>query len=76
MCQMKKLGLVPELTKKEIKQIKDLYYMAECLTKFTGIPHEVDHVIPKRKRGLHHPNNLQILTRTANKTKGNTYDRH
>ena len=34
------------------------------------IPHEVDHIIPICKGGLHHPDNLQILTMKENREKG------
>ena len=36
----------------------------------TGLPHEVDHIIPICKGGLHHPDNLQILTMEENRKKG------
>jgi 5-methylcytosine-specific restriction endonuclease McrA len=36
----------------------------------TGIPHEVDHIIPISKGGLHHQDNLQIITMSENRKKG------
>ncbi len=33
--------------------------------------HEVDHIIPLSKGGLHHENNLQYLTISENRKKGN-----
>jgi 5-methylcytosine-specific restriction endonuclease McrA len=51
--------------------IQEFYRMAELKTKETGIPHEVDHIIPISKGGLHHQNNLQVITRTENRSKGN-----
>ena len=36
----------------------------------TGIPHEIDHIVPICKGGLHHPDNLQILTMKENRSKG------
>lgn len=33
--------------------------------------HEVDHIVPISKGGLHHQDNLQHLTRRANRQKGN-----
>jgi len=59
----------------DLGKIKELYIKAEILTKQTGIPHEVDHIIPlqgKTLRGLHEYSNLQILTRFENRSKKNT----
>lgn len=49
------------------------YETAARLTRETGIPHEVDHIIPLRGSavsGLHVAENLQIITRRANRSKG------
>lgn len=35
--------------------------------------HEVDHIIPLSKGGKHHENNLQYLTVTENRSKGNRW---
>jgi 5-methylcytosine-specific restriction endonuclease McrA len=50
--------------------ILSIYEEARRLTKITGIPHEVDHKIPIVRGGLHHQDNLQILTRKENRQKG------
>lgn len=60
----------------DLEFIKELYKEADRLTVETGIMHEVDHVIPIRGKfvsGLHVHNNLQILTKTANREKGNKF---
>lgn len=55
----------------DLNLIQEFYIVAELKTKETGIPHEVDHIIPISKGGLHHQNNLQVITRTENRSKGN-----
>lgn len=46
------------------------YEEAKRLTMSTGIKHEVDHIIPVSKGGLHHQDNLQVLPWLENRTKG------
>ena len=53
------------------KQIQLIYEKCEKMTSETGIPHHVDHIHPISKGGLHHQDNLQILTATENIKKGN-----
>lgn len=55
----------------DLTLIREFYIMAERKTIETGIPHEVDHIIPISKGGLHHQDNLQVLTRSENRIKGN-----
>jgi hypothetical protein len=62
------------LTLIHLAQIEEFYEMAEAKTMQTGIPHEVDHMVPllgKTVRGLHVPWNLQILTDKENISKKN-----
>lgn len=64
----------PWLTKQQLKQIKLFYSAAAALTKETGIPHEVDHIMPLRgvnSSGLHVPWNLQVITAQENQRKSN-----
>ena len=54
--------------------IKAIYYECRRISEETGIPHEVDHIIPVSKGGLHEENNLQIITRTENRAKGSRHN--
>jgi len=60
----------PQLTQEEVKKILTIYEECSRISIETGIPHEVDHIIPICKGGLHHPDNLQILTMEENRKKG------
>jgi hypothetical protein len=58
----------------DLEKIKQFYIEAARLTKETGIRHEVDHIFPlqgKNVNGLHVHYNLQILTRSKNRSKQN-----
>lgn len=52
------------------KQIQAFYVEAKRLSVITGIKHEVDHIIPVSKGGLHHQNNLQVIPWLDNRKKG------
>ena len=56
------------------EQIKSVYNLASELTKQTGVPYQVDHIIPLNNPivcGLHVPWNLQALPAKENMSKGN-----
>ena len=66
----------PWLTKEDYQCIAAIYVEAARRTKETGIPHEVDHIIPLQGQtvsGLHVPSNLQILTKSENCRKSNSF---
>ena len=52
----------PELSKEEKMKIKEYYLICPK-------GHEVDHIQPISRGGLHHPNNLQILSINENRKK-------
>ena len=74
----KKSGHLPKwATTEDRDQIKKLYKKAYELEQETGIPHEVDHIIPlkgSKVSGLHVLANLQVLSRQENRAKSNKFD--
>ena len=61
--------LVPPLNLEEETRMYKFYETRYYLTESTGVMHHVDHRIPATKGGLHHPDNLQILTASENRKK-------
>ena len=58
-------------------QIIGMYEERDRITQATGIQHEIDHILPLNGdtvSGFHIPGNLQIITSTENRSKGNKYD--
>lgn len=51
--------------------IRSIYERCKIISEETGIPHEVDHIVPISKGGLHHQDNLRIITKSENRKKGN-----
>lgn len=52
------------------------YRRAAEMTRMTGIPHEVDHIVPllgKLVSGLHVEDNLRVVPRTENRAKSNHF---
>jgi 5-methylcytosine-specific restriction endonuclease McrA len=57
-----------------VQAMQAVYEEAKRLEAETGIPHEVDHVVPLQGRlvsGLHCETNLRVLPRSDNRRKGN-----
>lgn len=74
--QRQLLHATPEwLTAAHWAEMDAIYLEARRLTQATGLPFEVDHIIPLRGKsvcGLHVPWNLRVVSRHENRTKGNT----
>jgi phosphopantetheinyl transferase (holo-ACP synthase) len=69
-----KLNATPSWFEKD--DIDALYSEADTRSKTEGIKYHVDHIVPLRSKyvcGLHCLDNLQILTRDENLSKGNRY---
>lgn len=60
----------------DIPAIKAFYRHAARLTRQRGTPYEVDHIIPlagKMISGLHVHNNLRVVPKAVNRSKGNRW---
>ena len=64
-----------ELTKSDLNRIKSLIKLRNSMNKKRGIKkYHTDHIIPLSVGGLHHPDNLRIITNKDNLQKANTLD--
>ena len=64
------------LSKKAYEKIDDIFCDREKIQNKTGVEYEVDHIMPidwetSKCCGLHVPWNLEVITRRANRKKGN-----
>ena len=67
------------LTQEHKTQIKQFYLDAMLVSKVTGVPYAVDHIVPLRGElvsGLHVPWNLAVITREENSKKSNKINLH
>lgn len=60
----------------DVQVMESFYREAANISVETGLPHEVDHIVPLQSDivcGLHNHFNLQVLTKTENCSKGNRF---
>ncbi len=69
----KKLHQSPDVNPAEKWLIKAMYTISKMCSKSFGEPYEVDHIQPINKGGLDIFNNLQIITRSENRSKGDSF---
>jgi 5-methylcytosine-specific restriction endonuclease McrA len=66
----------PNLNQQEKAQIQNIYEERDRRNQAAGfIMYHVDHIIPLAKGGLHHPENLQLVTASENVRKGSKISR-
>lgn len=69
-------AMPPWLTDTQIAQIEAVYAEARRLSEETGVPHEVDHIVPLAGRvvsGLHVPWNLRAIPKIENNRRPRIY---
>ena len=58
----KQLGIPVDIEETQLRQIQEIYQEAQHLTFTAGVQYDVDHIVPLFEGGLHHPDNLQVIT--------------
>ena len=71
-ARARKMGAMPPSgwTSDDRAEIEALYAVAIRLEELTGVAHDVDHVTPLSKGGLHLAANMRVTTAHANRSKG------
>jgi hypothetical protein len=74
---VKALATPPWLTDDDFAAMEAMYVEAERMSSDSGVPYEVDHIIPLQGEtvcGFHCPQNLRIITRSVNRMKCNKFE--
>ena len=74
---VKALATPAWLTQQDFDVMEAIYVEAEQMTNETGIPYEVDHIVPLQGEivcGFHCPENLRIVTRRENRQKWSKWE--
>ena len=58
---------------RDLGEIDKFYVLARVITLSVGVKHVVDHINPLSKGGLHHQDNLQVITLSENSKKRDKY---
>jgi len=64
------------ITEEDHEVMRGVYKECRAISQSTGVPHQVDHIVPLRGElvsGLHVPGNLKIITAKENRSKSNRY---
>lgn len=71
-ARARKMGAVPPdgWTSEDRAEIEALYAEAIRLEELTGVAHDVDHITPLSRGGLHLAANMRVTTARANRSKG------
>ena len=70
-------AMPPWLSPSQIEEIEARYAEAVAVSRATGVPHEVDHIVPLQGRtvcGLHVPWNLRVIPATVNNRRPRIWD--
>ena len=72
-----RFNLMKKATPKWVNKffMREIYHLAQLRTKYLGVPHHVDHIIPLQSPvvcGLHVESNLRVIPARDNIRKGNT----
>ena len=76
--QLKCKNAIPKWVENDFEKffMKEIYHLSKLRSELTGVDHQVDHIVPITSDlvcGLHCSDNLRIITRIENQSKGNRH---